>query len=465
MQDNIDKLYWIRIKSKYCKNLKECFCQFGERSGERVMSALVVVGTQWGDEGKGKIVDVIADKVQAVVRFQGGNNAGHTLVVNGKKRIFHLIPSGILHDHILCMIGNGVVVDPGVLLEEIDRLESDGISVTSDRLKISVYAHVIMPYHKALDNARETRKGKIKIGTTGRGIGPCYEDKVARAGIRMHDLVNEKAFLEKLRCNLEEKNFLLKHYYGLEPLIFDEVAETYLGYGTRLKLFLDDVSCRIADILAVGGNILFEGAQGIFLDVDHGTYPFVTSSNTLAGNVCCGAGLGPLHIGHIVGVVKAYTTRVGSGPFPTELLDELGAYIRERGGEYGSTTGRPRRCGWIDAMMLKKAVRLNGLQTMVMTKLDVLTGLSEVKIATAYQVKGTTIKDVPCDMGTLSNCEPVYETLPGWDEDIQNIKTYKDLPVNTRHYIERVEELVGIPVGMISVGSARHETIVRRPFF
>ncbi|SFM97456.1 adenylosuccinate synthase [Thermodesulforhabdus norvegica] len=429
------------------------------------MPALVIVGTQWGDEGKGKIVDVIADRVDAVVRFQGGNNAGHTLVVNGKKRIFHLIPSGILHSHILCMIGNGVVVDPGVLLEEIERLEGEGIPVTPDRLKISAHAHVIMPYHKALDNAREMRKGKSRIGTTGRGIGPCYEDKAARAGIRIHDLINEKVFLEKLKNNLEEKNFLLRNFYGVEPVSEEDTASRYLEYGSRLKPYIDDVSLYVNRYLAQGKNVLFEGAQGTFLDVDHGTYPFVTSSNTLAGNVCCGVGLGPSSLDYIVGVVKAYTTRVGSGPFPTELSGDLGDQIRERGGEYGSTTGRPRRCGWLDLVMLRKAARLNGFQAVVLTKLDVLTGLPEVKIATKYRVDGEILDEAPCDLETFSRCEPLYEVLPGWNEDISRVSSYQDLPGNTRRYVERLEELIGVPVWMISVGSSRHETIVKRPFF
>lgn len=429
------------------------------------MSALVIVGTQWGDEGKGKIVDVIADRVDAVVRFQGGNNAGHTLVVNGKKRIFHLIPSGILHTHILCMIGNGVVIDPAVLLEEIDRLEGDGIAVTPDRLKISAHAHVIMPYHKALDNARELRKGKAKIGTTGRGIGPCYEDKAARTGIRVHDLIDEKVFLEKLRKGIEEKNFLLKNFYGVDPVSEEETASRYLEYGLRLKPYIDDVSQLVNRYLAEGKNVLFEGAQGTFLDVDHGTYPFVTSSNTLAGNVCCGVGLGPSSLDYVVGVVKAYTTRVGSGPFPTELPDELGVLIRERGGEYGSTTGRPRRCGWLDSVMLRKAVRLNGLQAVVITKLDVLTGLPEIKIATGYRVNGRILDETPCDPETFSRCEPLYEILPGWSEDISRIRSYEDLPGNTKRYIERIEALLGVPVWMISVGSSRHETIVKSNLF
>jgi len=429
------------------------------------MSTLVIVGTQWGDEGKGKIVDLIADRVRAVVRFQGGNNAGHTLVVNGKKHIFHLIPSGILHENITCMIGNGVVIDPQVLLQEIERLRKEGVEVSPDRLKISRHAHVIMPYHKALDLAREEKKGKKKIGTTGRGIGPCYEDKAARVGIRIHDLLKEESFALRLEPVLAEKNFILQNFYNHPPLSFDKVFEEYVTYGKSLAAYVEDVSRLLEDMISRGDNVVFEGAQGTFLDIDHGTYPYVTSSNTLAGNVCCGVGLGPGSIHNVVGVVKAYTTRVGGGPFPTELHGELGEKIRDSGGEYGSTTGRPRRCGWLDITMLKKAKRLNGLNALVITKLDVLSGLPEVKIAVGYKVNGQAISDVPCELDLFEKCEPVYEVLPGWQEDIRQIRAFDSLPANTKRYLKTIEDMLGIPIWIVSVGPGRDETIVMRDIF
>ncbi len=429
------------------------------------MSVVVIIGTQWGDEGKGKIVDLVADKVNAVVRFQGGNNAGHTLVVNGKKHIFHLLPSGILHEGITCMIGNGVVVDPKVLIGEIDRLEQEGIAVTPDKLKISQHAHVIMPYHKALDMARESAKGSRKIGTTGRGIGPCYEDKASRNGIRIHDLLNEEILSNKLKNVIEEKNFMLENYYRTAPVSFEETLNEYIEYGKRLQPYVDNISIILEELIGENKNILFEGAQGTFLDIDHGTYPFVTSSNTLAGNVCCGSGIGPGKIDRVLGVVKAYTTRVGGGPFPTELHDSLGDHIREAGGEYGSTTGRPRRCGWLDINMIKKACRLNGLDGIIITKLDVLTGLDELKLAVGYTVDGAEVVDVPSDLETFERCRPVYETLPGWKEDIRNVRRYDDLPANAKLYLETIERLVGIPIYVVSVGPGREETIIVKEMF
>ncbi len=429
------------------------------------MSVVVVIGTQWGDEGKGKIVDLVANKVKAVVRFQGGNNAGHTLVVNGKKHIFHLLPSGILHEGITCMIGNGVVIDPKVLIGEIDRLEQEGIAVTPDKLKISQHAHVIMPYHKALDMARESAKGSKKIGTTGRGIGPCYEDKASRNGIRIHDLLNEETLSNKLKNVLEEKNFMLKNYYKSDPVSYEETLHEYIEYGKRLQPYVDNISIILDELIKSNKNILFEGAQGTFLDIDHGTYPFVTSSNTLAGNVCCGSGIGPGRIDKVLGVVKAYTTRVGGGPFPTELYDSLGDHIREAGGEYGSTTGRPRRCGWLDISMIKKACRLNGLDGIIITKLDVLTGLDELKLAVGYTVDGLKVVDVPPDLETFEKCDPLYETLPGWKEDIRRVRKYDDLPTNAKLYLETIEKLVGIPIYIISVGPGRDETIIIKEMF
>jgi len=430
------------------------------------MATVAIIGTQWGDEGKGKIVDLLAEKAHIVVRFQGGNNAGHTLVVNGKKHIFHLIPSGILHEPTVCMIGNGVVIDPSVLIEEIQKLETNGIPVSGKKLIISLRAHVIMPYHKALDIARESRKGKSKIGTTGRGIGPCYEDKVARNGIRMEDLLDKNILLEKLKIILEEKNFLFEHYYHQQPFSPEAIAEEYSAYGQKLAPFIGDVSTRLDQAIKEGRHILFEGAQGTHLDIDHGTYPYVTSSNTISGNICCGSGISPLAINQIIGVAKAYTTRVGGGPFPTELADDLGNWLRDRGGEYGSTTGRPRRCGWFDATMVRVAKRVNGLTSLAITKLDVLTGLKTVMISNGYKHNGHVMSDeMPSQVKILEECKPEYVELPGWDEDIRSARRYSDLPPKAKKYIETIEEMVGIPVSIISVGPGREETIVLRKVF
>ncbi len=429
------------------------------------MANVVIIGTQWGDEGKGKVVDLLTEKADCVVRFQGGNNAGHTLVVSGKKYIFHLIPSGILHHGKVCMIGNGVVVDPGVLIQEIDRLLDAGIVVTPERLVVSRYAHVIMPYHRAMDIAREHRRGKAKIGTTGRGIGPCYEDKVSRTGIRIHDLFDEKTLQQKLAMNLEEKNFVLEQFFGEKPLDAARIAEEYLAHGVRLAPFADNVSERLQQAELEGKSILFEGAQGTHLDIDHGTYPFVTSSNTVAGNACCGSGIGPSQIHKVLGVVKAYTTRVGGGPFPSEILDETGEYIRSVGGEYGATTGRPRRCGWLDMVVLRSSIRLNGLAGLVITKLDVLTGVSNLKIAVAYQCGSHTLESVPPELDALETCLPAYEEYPGWEEDISKVRSFSDLPANARRYLQAIEELSGVPLSIVSVGPGRDENIIlRHPF-
>lgn len=429
------------------------------------MANVVVIGTQWGDEGKGKIVDLLTENADYVVRFQGGNNAGHTLVVNGKKFVFHLIPSGILHSGKVCMIGNGVVVDPAVLLGEIDRLAEHGVEVGPKNLLVSRYAHVIMPYHQALDIAREGRRGKSKIGTTGRGIGPCYEDKIARIGIRIHDLFDRKALRAKLERNLEEKNFLLRNFFGQPEVDIDAVERQFLAFGERLAPFSGNVSELLHEAVAQSRSILFEGAQGTHLDIDHGTYPFVTSSNTVAGNSCSGSGIGPSCISSVIGVMKAYTTRVGEGPFPSELLDDIGELIREKGGEFGATTGRPRRCGWLDMVVVKSAIRLNGLSSLAVTKLDVLTGIPRLKIVNAYQCGSTRLDTVPPELDALEACQPIVEEFPGWEEDLSPIRRFEDLPVNARRYLQAAEDMAGIPLSIVSVGAGRESTIIRgNPF-
>ncbi len=424
------------------------------------MANVIIVGAQWGDEGKGKIVDLLSEQADFVVRFQGGNNACHTLVVNGEKHIFHLIPSGILHKGKKCMIGNGVVLDPKVLLHEMEELALVGLPVTPDNLLVSHYTHVIMPYHQALDLARERKKGKTAIGTTGRGIGPCYEDKVGRNGIRVHDLFNPSVFAEKLARNLEEKNFILENFLNDKPLDPARITDEYLAYGEKLKPFAGNVSVELQKARSSGKNILFEGAQGTLLDIDHGTYPYVTSSNTVAANACCGAGVGPTSIDSVIGVVKAYTTRVGGGPFPSELLDETGKLIQTVGGEFGATTGRPRRCGWLDMVALKSSVRLNGLCGLAVTKLDVLTGIPVLKIAVSYNCRGRSLDLVPAELDALENCEPVFEEFPGWKEDISKVRTWSELPQNARSYLRAIEKLSGIPVHLISVAPGREATIV-----
>jgi len=429
------------------------------------MSNVVVVGTQWGDEGKGKVVDLLSAQANKVVRFQGGNNAGHTLVVNGEKSIFHVIPSGILYKDTRCLIGNGVVVDPEVFLEEIQGLFDKGIAVNPKRIGISERAHLIMPYHKAIDIAREKAKGASKIGTTGRGIGPCYEDKVARVGIRAIDLTDLDILKEKIRANVKEKNFYLTNFFGSKPLEYEFITEKYLSIAHELSPFIVDVSMELDVAIRKGESILFEGAQGTQLDIDHGTYPYVTSSNPVAANACIGAGIGPKSLDSIVGIVKAYTTRVGTGPFVCELVDETGNYLQEKGQEFGATTGRPRRCGWLDMLVVRYAVRLNGLTHLAITKLDILAGLDPINLCIAYEYKGKRLENIPAQLSILEKCSPVYDVIDGWQEDISGAHTFEDLPHNAQAYVKKIEKLVGIPVSIISVGSERDETIVcKNPF-
>ncbi len=423
------------------------------------MANIVIVGTQWGDEGKGKIVDLLADLADVVVRFQGGNNAGHTMVVNGEQFISHLVPSGILQKKI-CYIGNGVVVDPQVLIDEMDYLTGRGIDVGPEKLKVSELAHLIMPYHKLIDVAREQLMGDQKIGTTGRGIGPCYEDKISRRGIRFVELIDPELFKERLLSFLDEKNYYLKNYLSTAPLDPQPIIETFSRYAERLLPYVANVSVELDQAISSGKQLLFEGAQGTHLDIDHGTYPYVTSSNTVSGNACCGSGIGPGRITGVIGIVKAYTTRVGQGPFPSELFDETGDRIQQKGAEFGATTGRKRRCGWLDMVVLNNAVRLNGLTSLTITKLDVLGGFDALSICTGYEYQGRVLTEFPSSLKVLSKCKPVYETLPGWSEDISGIRRKEDLPRNTRNYLDRIEELSRIPIGIISVGPGRDETIV-----
>ena len=421
------------------------------------MANVVIVGTQWGDEGKGKIVDLLAEHAHMVVRFQGGNNSGHTMVVGGEQFICHLIPSGILQDK-TCVIGNGVVVDHAVLLEEIDNLSSRGINIVEDRLLVSERAHLIMPYHRSVDHAREQFKGDKKIGTTGRGIGPAYEDKATRRGIRFVDLLDPKVFSEKVNTILDEKNFYLKNYLSADVLDAQEIIDQYRKYSQRLAPHVANTSVIINEAIKNGQHVMFEGAQGTHLDIDHGTYPFVTSSNTIAGNACCGSGVGPKQIDEVIGIVKAYTTRVGAGPFPSELFDDIGDQIQETGAEFGATTGRRRRCGWLDTVILRNSVRLNGLSGLAITKLDVLDGLESVKICTEY--KNEIRKEFPASLGVLADCKPVYETLPGWAEDISNIRKLEDFPPNARSYLDRIAELTETDIHIVSVGPDRDQTVV-----
>jgi len=420
---------------------------------------VVIVGTQWGDEGKGKVVDLLAEHADAVVRFQGGNNAGHTMVVQGEQFISHLVPSGILQGK-ACYLGNGMVIDPGVLLQEIDYLQSHGIQADPDRIRISEKAHVIMPYHKSLDHAREIQKGDDKIGTTGRGIGPCYEDKATRRGIRFVELINPQLLADRVRQILAEKNFILEKYLDAATLDVDEIISEYNDFADRLAPYVGNISVELHQNLKTGKQILFEGAQGTHLDIDHGTYPFVTSSNTLSGNACCGAGIGRKEIDHVIGIVKAYTTRVGRGPFPSELFDETGDTIQKKGAEFGATTGRRRRCGWLDTVILNNAVRLNGLTGLAVTKLDILDGLESINICTAYDYKGQKLDYFPGDLQVLAACKPIYETWPGWSEDISSIRDFDQLPENTKKYLKRIEEVTETPINIVSVGPAREETIV-----
>ncbi len=425
------------------------------------MSNVVVVGVQWGDEGKGKFVDLLSREIDYVVRFQGGNNAGHTVIVDGKKSALHLVPSGILHEGKVCLIGNGVVLDPIVFIQELDTLIAQGVDVSPVRLKISSKAHLIMPYHKVLDQAREKKLEGNKIGTTGRGIGPCYEDKVARVGVRASDLADPELLRSKIEAALLEKNVLFSALYGIEPLSADAVFDEVMAVAPRFVPYLTDVSSELEEAWAAGKSVLFEGAQGIHLDIDHGTYPFVTSSNTVSGNAAAGSGIGPNRLDRIIGILKAYTTRVGEGPFPTELHDATGDLLRTSGGEFGVTTGRPRRCGWQDIVVLRESVRLNGLTDIALTKLDVLSGFEEIKLCVAYEYKGKHIKYPPQEGGALEHVTPVYESMPGWKEDLSACRTWEELPAAARAYVERLEQLSGVPVSMVSVGPDRNQTIFR----
>ncbi len=425
---------------------------------------VVVIGTQWGDEGKGKIVDWLTDHVAAVARFQGGHNAGHTLVIKGRKTILRLIPSGILHGSVKCFIGNGVVVSPEALMSEIGELERAGIEVTR-QLRISEICPLILPHHVAIDQARERAKGEAKIGTTGRGIGPAYEDKVARRAIRIQDLYARERFAAKLGEVLDYHNFVLRNYFHAEAVDFQKTLDDTLALAARLKPMVADVSGEVNALIAAGNNILFEGAQAALLDVDHGTYPFVTSSNTVAGQAAAGVGVGPNQLHYVLGVAKAYATRVGSGPFPTELDDEIGEHLRVKGNEYGSVTGRPRRCGWFDAAALKRAVQLNGVSGICITKLDVLDGLDTVRVAVGYNVNGERRDILPVGAEALAICEPIYEEHPGWKESTVGAKAFDALPRAARDYLRRLESLVGAPVAIISTGPERDETIVlKHPF-
>ena len=425
---------------------------------------VVILGTQWGDEGKGKIVDLLTEQADAVVRFQGGHNAGHTLVIGGQKTVLHLIPSGVLRAGVQCLIGNGVVLSPEALLKEIDTLEDSGVPV-QDRLKISAACPLILPYHVALDQAREARRGENKIGTTGRGIGPCYEDKAARRALRLGDLRDPARFGSALEEVLDYHNHVLAHYYGVDTLEFSAVLDEALAHGERLMPMMADVTSLLHEYRKTQARLLFEGAQGSLLDIDHGTYPFVTSSNTTAGGTATGSGFGPLFLDYVLGITKAYTTRVGSGPFPTELFDETGLRLAERGHEFGATTGRPRRCGWFDAVALRTAVNINSVSGLCLTKLDVLDGLEEISVCVGYtNDAGETVAN-PIDAVDYENLRPVYETLPGWSESTVGLKSLDTLPANARAYISRLEALVGAPIDIISTGPDREETILlRHPF-
>ncbi len=428
------------------------------------MGNTVIVGAQWGDEGKGKIVDLLSEYADFVVRFQGGNNAGHTMVVNGKEIISHLIPSGIIQQK-KCFIGNGVVVDPFVLLDEIDYLLKNGIDASSKMLKISNRAHLIMPYHRLIDSAREDRQGAIKIGTTGRGIGPCYEDKAARRGIRFCDLLDFDLFKEKVRAVLDEKNFYLQHYFKTEPLDPETLIREFEAIRDRLIPYIDDVSVILNEGIKNGKTLLFEGAQGTHLDIEHGTYPFVTSSSVVSGNAANGSGVGPACFDEIIGIVKAYATRVGEGPFPTELFDDIGDKLQKTGSEFGATTGRKRRCGWIDMVVLRNAAKLNSLSGLAVTKLDVLDDLDEINICIAYEHNGKTMTNFPAEIKILQECTPVYESHPGWKQNISKVREFKDLPANAQKYLARLEELSGVKIKIISVGPEREATIIKEHIF
>ena len=423
------------------------------------MSAFIVLGAQWGDEGKGKMTDYLAEEADVVVRFQGGNNAGHTVVVGDTDYKLHLIPSGVLYDNKLNVIGNGVVVDPKALFTEIDYLEGLGVKVTPEKLIISDRAHLIMPYHRILDALKEKARGKNDIGTTGKGIGPCYTDKIERSGIRICDLLHKEVFLEKLKENIEIKNAYITKVYGGEALNFDEICKQYLEYAERIRPYVCDTSVRIYDEIMNNKNVLFEGAQGMLLDIDHGSYPYVTSSNTTSGGVSNGTGIGPTMITNAVGICKAYTTRVGKGPFPTELNDDMGEWIREKGHEFGVTTGRARRCGWLDLVILKTTVRVCGLTSLAVTKIDTLAGLDKVKVCVGYKFDGKVIDYFPASLEDVAKCEPVYEEFAGWDESVANARSYDEIPENAKIYLRRIEEFTGTKISIVSVGPERAQTI------
>jgi adenylosuccinate synthase len=425
---------------------------------------VVVIGAQWGDEGKGKIVDLLTDRVAGVVRFQGGHNAGHTLVINGKKTVLRLIPSGILHDHVMCFIGNGVVLSPKALFEEIDELQRAGIEATK-RVRVSEACPLILPHHIALDHAREAAMGEAKIGTTGRGIGPAYEDKVARRAIRVQDLFARERFAAKLGEVLDYHNFVLRNYFKVATVDFQKTLDESLALAERLRPMVADVSAEVNALIRAGKRLLFEGAQAALLDIDHGTYPYVTSSNCVAGQASAGIGVGPQQLQYVLGVAKAYATRVGSGPFPTELGDEIGEALRVKGNEFGSVTGRPRRCGWFDAAALRRIVEINGVSGLCITKLDVLDGLDTIRVAVGYKVRGERRDLLPVGADALAICAPIYEEHPGWKESTAGVKSFADLPKNAQAYLRRLEVLVGAPIAIISTGPDRLETIVlKHPF-
>lgn len=427
------------------------------------MATSMVIGTQWGDEGKGKIVDYLAEQADVVVRSQGGNNAGHTVVVDDVAFALRLLPSGILYDNKINVVGTGTVIDPKVILAEIENLESQGKSAKT--LQISNRTHVILPYHNRLDEAEEASKGALSIGTTKNGIGPCYADKVNRIGIRICDLMNEEVFKEKLAYNVKIKNKILRDVYGVEPVDYYEILKDYLEYADRLRQYVTDTNYNVVSYIKDGKKVLFEGAQATMLDLDHGTYPFVTSSHPISGGASVGAGVGPNYLKNIVGVVKAYATRVGAGPFPSELLDETGDFLREAGHEFGTVTGRPRRCGWLDLAVVSYAADLNSLDYLAITRLDILDKLPEIKICVGYTLNGEPVKGFPADLQVLEQCKPVYETLPGWQTDISGIRHYEDLPEAARRYVERISEVTGVRLGIVSVGPNRKQTIVLQDVF
>lgn len=427
------------------------------------MSTVVVVGTQWGDEGKGKITDYLAESADVIARYQGGNNAGHTILINGKKYKLTMIPSGIFYDHKICVIGNGMVLNPAALIDEINYIHENGFSTS--KLKISDRAHVIMPYHLLLDQFEEERKGNDKIGTTQKGIGPCYMDKSARSGIRICDLMDPEEFTSKVKNLVAQKNVIIEQVYGKKPLDAEHMISEYLKYAEVLRPYVSDTSVILNQAIDQKKKVLFEGAQGIMLDIDQGTYPFVTSSNPSAGGVCIGSGVGPTKVNEVIGVAKAYTTRVGDGPFPTELKNDIGDWIREKGFEYGTVTGRPRRVGWFDSVVVRHARRVSGITGLSLNSIDVLSGLEEVKICTAYKYHGELIEHYPASLKVLAECEAVYENYPGWKEDVSNCKTIDDLPPNAKRYVQRVSELTGIPISIFSVGRNREQTNLVRQIY